>query len=93
MIKSFCHAGLQHFFETASKAGIQPAHASRLRIVLALLDQAVEIERDLCAPTLRLHRLRGDKSHLWSVTVRANWRITFEFRNGDAYIVDYLDYH
>lgn len=30
---------------------------------------------------------------LWSVTVSGNWRITFGFEDGDAYIVNYLDYH
>jgi proteic killer suppression protein len=30
---------------------------------------------------------------LWSVTVRANWRIVFRFSNGSAYDLDYLDYH
>ncbi|HAZ74883.1 MAG TPA: Killer protein, partial [Enterobacteriaceae bacterium] len=28
-----------------------------------------------------------------SITVRANWRITFQFINGDAYILNYEDYH
>jgi len=49
MIKTFRHKGLQRFFETGSKAGIQAAHAPRLRVQLAALDQAVKPE-DLCAP-------------------------------------------
>ena len=42
---------------------------------------------------LRLHRLKDDKRNLWSVRVSANWRITFEFEDGDAYILDLEDYH
>ena len=38
MIKSFRHDGLQRFFKTGSKAGIQPNHAKKLRLLLARLD-------------------------------------------------------
>lgn len=45
------------------------------------------------APGLRLHALKGDRAELWAVTVQANWRVTFRFENGDAHIVNYIDYH
>ena len=48
---------------------------------------------ELDMPGFRLHRLKGDKRKLWSVRVSANWRITFEFEKGDAYILDLEDYH
>ncbi|EFN8428446.1 Killer protein, partial [Escherichia coli O113] len=35
----------------------------------------------------------GDKKNLYAITVRANWRITFEFTDGDAYILNLEDYH
>ena len=92
MIKSFRHKGLQRFFETGSKAGIQAAHAQRLRLQLFALDQAVRPE-DLSAPAWRLHPLRGDLKGLWAVTVHGNWRIVFTFEGADAVLVDYLDYH
>lgn len=92
MIKSFAHKGLEKFYRTGSKAGIQAAHAGRLRLVLALLEQARHIE-DMDAPGLRLHRLKGDLAGQWAVTVQANWRVVFRFTNGDAEIVNYLDYH
>jgi proteic killer suppression protein len=41
----------------------------------------------------KLHQLKGDRQDIWAVTVRANWRITFKFENGDASILDYEDYH
>ena len=43
--------------------------------------------------SLALHELKGNKKDIWSVTVQANWRITFRFENGNAYIVNYEDYH
>ena len=92
MIKSFAHKGLEQFFRTGNKAGIQPQHANRIRLILAQLQQARTID-DLRIPTLRLHELKGDRKGTWSVTAQANWRITFRFAAGDAEIVDYEDYH
>lgn len=92
MIKSFVHKGLEQFFVTGSKAEIQPRHADRLRLILAQLHQARTL-RDMDIPTLRLHELKGDRQGTWSVTVQANWRITFRFVEGDAEVVDYEDYH
>ena len=71
---------------------IQPMHADRLRLLLALLDQARAVQ-DVDAPGLRLHPLKGDMAGFWSLTVRANWRVIFRFDAGDAHVVDYLDYH
>jgi len=92
MIKSFKHKGLRVFFETGSKKGIQAKHAIKLRLQLAALDTAQVIE-DMDIPGYRLHQLKGLREDTWSITVNGNWRITFEFENGHAYIVDYEDYH
>ncbi|WP_238582915.1 type II toxin-antitoxin system RelE/ParE family toxin [Isoalcanivorax pacificus] len=92
MIKSIRHKGLQRFYATGSKAGIQPAHARRLRMQLIALDTAATVD-DMDIPGFRLHRLRGQAKHRWSMWVSGNWRLTFEFRDGNAYIVDYEDYH
>ena len=91
MIKSFKHKGLRVFFETGSKKGIQAKHAIKLRLQLAALDTAQVIE-DMDIPGYRLHQLKGLREDTWSITVNGNWRITFEFENGHAYIVDYEDY-
>lgn len=92
MIQSFRHKGLRRFFESGSVAGIQPHHAKRLRMLLAALDTAVSIE-DMNIPGFRLHPLKGEERGRWSVWVNGNWRVTFEFRDGHAYVLDYEDYH
>ena len=92
MIRTFKHKGLQKFYETGSKRGIQAEHGRRLRMQLAALDTARSIE-DLDIPGYRLHRLKGDRKDLWSITVSGNWRVTFEFFEGNVYIVNYEDYH
>ena len=94
MIRSFAHKGLKVFFTTGAKAGIQPMHAQRLRLILALIDGAKAV-RDLDSPGLNLHPLVGKLAGHWAVTVRANWRITFTFDDatGDAEVLNYVDYH
>ena len=72
MIKSFKHKGLKVFFETGSKAGIQPKHAVRLRLMLTMLDNAKRPD-DMNAPGWRFHQLTGDKAGHYSVTVNGNW--------------------
>lgn len=92
MITSFKHKGLKRFFETGSFAGIQANHANRLRMQLTALDTAQTID-DMDLPGFRLYDLKGERSGIWSISVSNNWRITFEFIEGNAYIVNYEDYH
>ncbi len=92
MIKSFKHKGLKRFFESGTTRGIQAAHAEKFELQLDALDTAVVIE-DMKLPNWRLHPLKGRQSGRWSLTVNGNWRLTFEFRDGDAYVLNYEDYH
>jgi proteic killer suppression protein len=92
VIQSFRHKGLKRFFESGSVAGIQPHHAKRLRMLLAALDTAQSIE-DMNVPGFRLHRLKGSERGRWSVWINGNWRLTFEFEGGHAYVLNYEDYH
>ena len=92
VIKTFAHKGLEKFFLAGSTAGIQVIHTKRLRLILAQLDKAKTID-DMDIPTLRLHELKGTRKGIWSVTVQANWRVTFRFADGDAEVVNYEDYH
>jgi proteic killer suppression protein len=92
MIKSFAHKGIKTFFETGSKAGIQAAHAPKLRLQLAALNRARKPD-DMAVPNWRLHALKGNLTGHWAITVNGNWRLTFRFENGDALLVDYQDYH
>jgi proteic killer suppression protein len=89
MIRSFRHAGLQRFFESGSKGGIQPHHAARLSRQLARLN-ASSAPGDMDYPGWRLHPLSDGH---WSVWVNGNWRMTFLFDGEDAVLVDYRDYH
>lgn len=92
MIKSFSHKGLENFFYDGSKKGIQPKHAEKLERILDRLDAAVNVE-DMNYPGSGLHLLNPKQKKIYAVSVSGNWRVTFKFIEGDAYIVDYKDYH
>jgi proteic killer suppression protein len=92
MIESFRHSGLELFFTTGSKAGIQPKHAARLRLQLGQLDAAT-MPSDMDRPGWRFHPLKGGLAGHFAVWVDASWRLTFAFEGGNAVLVDYQDYH
>ena len=92
MIKSFAHKGLEKFFLTGSKAGIQPSDADKLARQLAILNVAKAPE-EMDKPGWKLHQLIGRDAGRWSVWVNGNWRLTFRFVGEDAEVADYQDYH
>jgi toxin HigB-1 len=92
MIESFKDRKLKHFYSTGERGKIQPELLDRVEFILGLLDVAEALE-DINVHSLHLHPLKGDKKGVWSVTVRANWRIIFRFENGKACKVEMIDYH
>lgn len=91
-IRAFRHKGLESFFATGSRRGIQAAQADRLRLILGRLNAATD-PRDMNLPGLHLHELQGPRKGTWAVKVSGNWRVTFAFAGVDATQVDYEDYH
>ena len=91
-IAGFRHRGLERFFTTGTKAGIQAKHADRLRLILGRLNVATG-PADMSLPGLHLHPLLGKRKGTWAVSVSGNWRVTFVFVGKDVEYVDYEDYH
>jgi proteic killer suppression protein len=92
MIKSFRHKGLKLLFEEDDGRKLPSDMLLRIKIILSTLHAAEDIE-GVNLPTFRLHPLKGDLKKYYAVTVRANWRIIFSFKGGDAFNVDFIDYH
>lgn len=95
MIVSFRHKGLEKFFLTDRKAGIQPAHAQKLRerlTVLNVIKRISDIPASLVA-AWSVHPLKGGLKDHYGLSVSGNWRITFRFTGEDVEMVDYIDYH
>ena len=92
MIRSFRHKGLRLLFEAGNSRGVLAAHAQRIMDILDLLNAAAK-PGDMNFPGSFLHPLKGKLKGSWAVRVSGNWRIIFRFEKGDAFDVDYLDYH
>jgi proteic killer suppression protein len=92
MIESFAHRGLRRLYERGDRSGIRPDLVDTVERILSLLDSAVT-PQSLNLPRYRLHPLHGDLRGYWAVTVRANWRIVFQFVDGNVRNVELIDYH
>ena len=92
LIQNFRHKGLKRLFEKGETQGIRPDQIARIENILAVLNRA-QIPSDTDLPGFRLHPLKGTLKGFWSVTVRANWRVTFRFDDGHVWDVDLIDYH
>ena len=92
MIGTIKHKGLRRLHEKDDRSGIRPDLVDKLRKILSALEAANGPE-EMALPMFRFHRLTGDRRGTYSVTVNANWRITFRFQDGAAYDVNLEDYH
>ena len=92
MIKTFRHRGLKRLYERGDPSQVRADQAQRIALALADLDDASK-PSDLDLPGYRLHPLKGNLKEFWSISISANWRISFRFEEGDAYDVDLVDYH
>jgi proteic killer suppression protein len=92
VIRNFKHRGLKRFYEDGDGRGILPDMLETVREILTLLDSA-KSPRDLDVHGYRLHPLKGNLKGLWSMTVRANWRILFRFDGTDVFDIELIDYH
>ena len=92
MIQKFKHKGLKRLFESGISSGVDPQHVTRIWKILALLETAENLE-DMDLPGLDLHQLKGKRKGTWAVKISGNWRITFKIQSGDAFDVNYEDYH
>ncbi len=92
MIKSFKHRGLKRLYERDDRSGIRPDLLNTVERILTILDSAT-MPQAFDLPGYRLHPLKGELKGLWSVTVRANWRIVFRFEGANAFDVELIDYH
>lgn len=92
MIKSIQHKGIKLLWTKGDAAKLPFEQVRKIKLILDVLDAAENID-DIAFPGANLHALKGELKGKWAVTVKANWRITFEFSNGDVYLIDYVDYH
>jgi len=71
---------------------LNPSHLKKLKSILLVLNNA-KVINDLNIPSWRLHKLKGNLKAMHAVDVSGNFRVVFNFQNGDVDLVDYIDYH
>ena len=60
---------------------------------LRMLHQARSLQDLRVPPANRLERLSGDRVGQYSIRINNQWRVCFEWQDGDALNVEIVDYH
>lgn len=92
MIKTYKSKGLKELFETGRSSRIDAQFQARCIERLDVLNRATDL-RALNLPGYNLHALKQFKPLRYSIWISGAWRITFEWDKGDAYRVDFEQYH
>lgn len=93
MIKSFADRRTQELYVTGKAKRIPAELARRAARKLEYVDLATRLDDLKVPPGNRLHALEGSRKGQHSIRVSDQWRICFRFREGDAYDVEFCDYH
>ena len=93
MIRSFADKRTEALFENGSARRIPPDLVRRAAKKLDAIDSASQLSELLKPAGNRLHALRGDREGQYAIAVNDQWRICFQFVDGDAYDVEICDYH
>jgi toxin HigB-1 len=93
MIKTFADRHTQELYATGKSKRFPADIAKRAARKLEYVDLAARLDDLKVPPGNRLHALEGNRKGQHSISVNAQWRICFQFHNGDAYDVEICDYH
>jgi len=93
VIKTFADKRTRDLYVTGGAKRIPPDVAARAARKLEYVDLAVALRDLQVPPGNRLHALKGDRAGQYAIAVNDQWRICFRFVDGDAYEVEFCDYH
>jgi proteic killer suppression protein len=93
MIRSFRCNETQKIFGRKFSKKLPSEIQETARMKLVILDAAMSINDLRVPPGNRLEELKGDRQEQHSIRINNQWRICFEWRNGDSYNVEIVDYH
>jgi proteic killer suppression protein len=93
MIRFWANRSSQRFYEQGKSSRFRGLDVEMANELLAVLNAATSLNDLSPLKSVGLHKLTGDRKGQWAMTVNGPWRICFEFRKGDAYNVDVVDYH
>lgn len=93
MIRTFADKRTAELFAKGSARGIPPDVIRRAVRRMEYVDLATRLDDLRTPPGNRLHALKGDRSGQHAIAVNDQWRVCFRFVDGDAYDVEFCDYH
>ena len=93
MIQSWANSRSRRFYEDGKATKFRGLDVDTADELLAALDAATSLKDLSPLKSLGLHKLSGDRAGQWAITVNGPWRICFQFKNGNAYNVEIIDYH
>ena len=93
MIRTWRNSATRRFAEEGKSSKFRGLEAQAAIELLAALDAATSLNDLSPLKSVGLHKLKGDRQGQWAMTVNGPWRICFEFRRGDAFQVEIVDYH
>ena len=92
LIGKFRNRGLRALYHDDDASGVSASSAAKIKRILAALEFADDLSQ-LVTPGWKVHPLKGSRAGIYSITVTANWRITFRLEGNTATDIDYEDYH
>jgi proteic killer suppression protein len=94
VIKSFANRETEEFYLTGKSRKVPPANLRKVaKRKLFRLEYARQLSDLASPPGNQLETLRGDRQGQHSIRINNQFRLCFEFRAGDAYNVEIVDYH
>ncbi len=93
VIKTFADRRTEELFRTGKAKRLPSDVARRAVRKLDAVHAATRVDDLRVPPGNRLHRLKGDSAGQHAVAVNDHWRICFRFEKGDAWDVEFCDYH
>jgi proteic killer suppression protein len=92
MIKTFADRDTEKLFHDQRVRRFQ-AFERQARRRLMVLHAALSIEALILNPGNRFHALSGNRKGKYAISINDQWRLCFEWRDGNAYLVEIIDYH
>jgi proteic killer suppression protein len=92
MIKAFACRDTEKLFKDQRVRRFQ-AFERQARKRLMVLNAAPSLEALMLNPGNKFHALSGNWKGQYAITINKQWRVCFEWRDGNAYRVEITDYH
>jgi toxin HigB-1 len=93
MIRTWKNLATRRFVESGKASKFRGLDCEAALELLTALEAAISLKDLSPLKSVGLHKLKGGRQGQWAMTVNGPWRICFEFRGGDAFEVEIVDYH